>query len=554
MLHACNFIQSEHIMRTSLKNLKYDLPAGVVVFLVALPLCLGIALASGAPLFSGVISGIIGGIVVSTFSNSPLGVSGPAAGLAAIVLSSIKTLGSFEMLLLAVVFAGLLQIILGFLRAGVIAYFFPSSVIKGMLAAIGILIILKQLPHAMGYDRDYEGDFSFWQINGENTFSSILNAVNYITIAPITIALVSLAIIMIWELKPIKNNSILKYVPGPLVVVIAGVLLNRLFTISFPEYALRPDQHVILPVASTLPEFFSQFTLPDFSAITNTKVYLTAATLAIVASIETLLCVEATDKLDPQKRITSPNRELRAQGIANVISGMVGGLPITQVIVRSSANIQAGGRTRMSAMIHGILLFASALLFPGLLNMIPLASLAAILLAVGYKLAKPSMMKIIYRTGWKQFLPFATTIIAIVLTDLLIGIGIGLAVSFFFILRNNYKTPYFFRKESHGPQDPIRIELSEDVSFLNKASILSTLSHIPANSYVIIDASRSIHIDDDVIEIIQEFRHNAAARNIRLELINLPEQEKSEKVHELIEKVKNHVLELTHHHPRDKSK
>lgn len=534
-------------MKESLKNLKYDFPAGVVVFLVALPLCLGIALASGAPLFAGIISGIIGGIVVSVFSNSALGVSGPAAGLAAIVLSSIKTLGSFEILLLAVVLAGLMQIILGMVKAGVIAYFFPSSVIKGMLAAIGILIILKQVPHAMGYDRDYEGDFSFWQINGENTFSSILNAVNYVTIAPITIALVSLAIIMIWELKPIKNNSILKYIPGPLVVVIAGVLLNRLFTTSFPEYALRPDQHVILPVASTLPEFFSQFTLPDFSAITNTKVYVTAATLAIVASIETLLCVEATDKLDPQKRITSPNRELRAQGIANVISGMVGGLPITQVIVRSSANIQAGGRTRMSAMIHGILLFASALLFPGLLNMIPLASLAAILLAVGYKLAKPSMMKSIYRTGWKQFLPFATTIIAIVLTDLLIGIGIGLAVSFFFILRNNYKTPYFFRKESHGPQDPIRIELSEDVSFLNKASILSTLSHIPANSYVIIDASRSIHIDDDVIELIQEFRQNAAARNIKLELINLPEQEKSEKVHELIEKVKKHVIELTHH-------
>ena len=507
------------------RYLKNDLPAGIVVFLVAVPLCLGIALASGAPLFSGIIAGIVGGIFVSLASGSQLGVSGPAAGLAVIVLTSIQSLGgSFPAFLLAVVLAGVIQIALGYMKAGVIGYYFPSSVIKGMLSAIGILIILKQIPHAFGYDRNYEGDLSFLQPDGENTFTGILSALNYITPGPLVITLISLAILLFWEIFLTKRHKIFQLVQGPLIAVIAGILLTMIFNSMVPALAVRPDQMVKLPIAPDIPSFFGQFTTPDFTQITNPLVWTIAVTLALVASLETLLCVEATDKLDPDKRVTPTNRELKAQGLGNLVSGLIGGLPITQVIVRSSANIQSGGKTKAAALIHGLLLLVSVVSIPFVLNMIPLATLAAILFVVGYKLAKPILFKSMYKLGWDQFIPFVITIVAIVFTDLLKGIGIGLAVSFFFVLLKNYKVPYYFQREKHKEGETIRIVLSEHVSFLNKASILLTLTHLPENSEVIIDGSKSAYIDHDVKEVIEEFKANAATKNIKLQIINIEEK------------------------------
>ncbi|HMQ89921.1 MAG TPA: SulP family inorganic anion transporter [Flavilitoribacter sp.] len=500
------------------KNLKSDLPASIVVFLVALPLCLGIALASGAPLFAGIIAGIVGGIVVGAFSGSQLGVSGPAAGLAVIVLVAIQDLGSYQTFLLAVVLAGLIQIALGFARAGIIGYYFPSSVIKGMLSGIGIIIILKQIPHAFGYDKDYEGSLEFAQPDGQNTLSELLNMVNFITPGAVIIAAVSLFILILWEQKFMKRQRIFQLIQGPLVAVAAGILLNLAFQ-SNPNLGLNPEHLVTLPVAESLSGFFAQFTFPDFSHIADPRIYMTAMTMAVVASLETLLCLEATDKLDPYKRVTPANRELQAQGIGNMISGLIGGLPITQVIVRSSTNIQSGGRTKASAIFHGVLLLVSVMSIPRLLNLIPLASLAAILFVVGYKLAKPALFKQMYKLGWAQFVPFVVTIVGIVLTDLLIGIGLGLAVAIFYILRNNYKKPYFFHPEEHANGEVIRIELAEDVTFLNKADILQTLNHLPENSRVVIDASRTVNIDQDVIEIVEDFESVAPLRNIDLTVI-----------------------------------
>lgn len=506
-----------------LRNIKNDLPAGIVVFLVAVPLCLGIALASGAPLFSGIIAGIIGGIIVGLVSGSHLGVSGPAAGLAVIVLTSIQELGgNFSVFLLAVMLAGVIQIVLGYLKAGVIGYYFPSSVIKGMLAAIGILIILKQLPHAAGYDSDYEGDLAFVQPDGETTFTGIFSALNHITPGPVVITIVALTILVIWDAFLVKRHKMFQLIQGPLVAVIAGIGLTWLFNSSVPELAVRADQMVMLPVPPDIHSFFGEFTAPDFTHITNPKIWTIAITIALVASLETLLCLEATDKLDPEKRVTPTNRELKAQGLGNLIAGLIGGLPITQVIVRSSANIQSGGKTKVAAIIHGLLLLVSVITIPAVLNMIPLATLAAILLVVGYKLAKPVLFTSMFRLGWDQFIPFIVTILAIVLTDLLRGIGVGLAVSFFFVLLKNYKVPYFFKKEKHKQGEAIRIVLSEHVSFLNKASILLTLNHLPENSEVIIDGSNSTYIDHDVKEVIEEFSAQAATKkNIRLQLIDL---------------------------------
>lgn len=503
-------------------NIKYDFPASIVVFLVAVPLCLGIALASGAPLFSGVIAGIIGGIVVGSLSNSPLGVSGPAAGLAVIVLTAINemgglTNGGFEIFLLAVVFAGVIQVILGYAKAGIIGYYFPSSVIKGMLAGIGIIIILKQIPHAFGYDGNPEGEIAFIQPDGQNTFSELVNMINYISPAAITITLLSLVILILWERPFIKKLSFTKIIQGPLLVVILGIVLNYAF--QGTSWAISSEHLVAIPVATSFGEITNLFSTPDFSAISNPLVYTTAITIAIVASLETLLCVEATDKLDPYKRITPTNQELKAQGIGNIISGLVGGLPITQVIVRSSANIQSGGRTKLSAIIHGFLLLISVLSIPLILNMIPLASLAAILLVVGFKLAKPVLFKSMYKLGWTQFIPFAVTIIGIVFTDLLVGIGLGLVVAVFYILLNNFKRPFFFEPDNHLNDNAIRIELSEEVTFLNKAAILNTLKEIPENSKVIIDASRTESIDHDVLEIFEDFKQNAAYNNIELGFI-----------------------------------
>ena len=506
-----------------LKHLKSDLPASIVVFLVALPLCLGIALASGAPLFSGLIAGIIGGIVVGSLSGSTLGVSGPAAGLAVIVLNAITELGGFEIFLVSVVLAGFIQLLMGFLKAGIIAYYFPSSVIYGMLAGIGILIFLKQIPHAFGYDKDPEGDASFLQSDGENTFSELINMLDYISPGVLIVTAVSLAILLIWDTKIIKKIKVLAMIPGPLLAVIVGVILNTMFK-SNPDLAISSDHIVSLPVASSASEFFGNFTLPDFSALGNPKVYITAIVIAVVASLETLLCVEASDKQDTLKRVTPTNQELRAQGIGNIVSGFIGGLPITQVIVRSSANQQAGGKTKASTIVHGILILISIVLIPKVLNIIPLGVLAAILLVVGYKLAKPATFIEMYKQGLGQFIPFVVTILGIVFTDLLTGIGIGMTVAVFIILRNNYKVPLNINSEIDSEEvKNIKITLSEDVTFLNKASMLNTLNNIPDNSVLEINAGETHFIHYDVIKIIEDFAINAESRGIKLTIIDLYE-------------------------------
>lgn len=511
-------------------HLKSDIPASIVVFLVAVPLCLGIALASGAPLFSGIIAGIVGGIVVGAFSGSQLGVSGPAAGLAVIVLTAIQDLGAFEIFLLAVFLSGIIQIALGFAKAGIIGYYFPSSVIKGMLAGIGVIIILKQIPHAVGYDKDYEGSLAFNNPDGHNTFSELMYMMEAITPGAVIIAVLSMAILILWERPFMKKISLFKIVQGPLVVVALGIILNLVFA-STGNLALSTEQLVNIPVAESLSGFFGQFTFPDFSQLTNPAIYMTAVTIAVVASLETLLCLEATDKLDPHKRVTPANQELKAQGIGNMLSGLIGGLPVTQVIVRSSTNIQSGGQTKMSAIIHGMLLLGCAMAIPNILNLIPLSSLAAILFVVGYKLAKPVLFRQMYKLGWSHFVPFIVTIVGIVLTDLLVGIGLGLVVAIFFVLYNNYKRPYLFKESEYKSGEPIRLELAEDVTFLHKANILKTLSQIPDNSTVIIDASRSINIDQDVIEIIEDFKASAQYRSIEVQSISrrnpsLPDQVK----------------------------
>ena len=505
------------------KYLKNDLPSGLVVFLVAVPLCLGIALASGAPLFSGIIAGIVGGIIVAFASGSQLSVSGPAAGLTVIVFNAITSLGSYEVFLFAVVLAGLIQIALGYLKAGIIGYYFPSCVIKGMLAAIGIILILKQLPHAVGYDKDNEGDFDFIQSDGQNTFSEILNALDFIHPGAVIIAVISLFVLIMWERPFLKKYTFFKIVPGALLVVILGILINGWFKISNSPYYLSGEELVRLPVASSASEFINQFTLPDFSAYANYQVYVVAITIAIIASLESLLSVEAADKLDPYKRDTPTNRELKAQGLGNFISGMIGGLPLTAVIVRTSANINSGGKTKLSAIIHGVLLLISVLFLASVLNLIPLAALAALLITVGYKLAKISLFKSMYRLGWDQFLPFVVTVVAIQFSDLLKGIGFGMVVSMFFILRNNYRRDYFLKSKKDGDSQKITVQLDEDVTFLNKGSIATMLTELPEDSYVIIDGSKSHTIDIDVLEMIYDFKDTAELKNITLELKEIPE-------------------------------
>jgi len=684
-------------------NLKNDLPASLVVFLVAVPLCLGIALASGAPLFSGIISGIVGGIVVSLISGSALGVSGPAAGLAVIVLGAIQELDSFETFLLAVFIAGIFQILLGIAKAGIIGYYFPSAVIHGMLSGIGLIIILKQIPHAFGYDADPEGDFRFFQVDGHTTLSEFSYMTEVISPGAIIISLVSMFILLLWDRPFMKKISLFKIIQGPLIVVVIGILLNLFFqqgkfelqvdnnwdtnkitnvttdigtsdnvadvdnlallnsssegmyvhgtvvnnsgaavanatvklldekgneinmfrtsengkylfdidsnstfqliattngfaardtivsdktwdsaklfnleskpthtvqgfvksdqgvpvgglevwlydskgrlvaeTISDSEgwyqfaldevqnyqivpktlFVLKPEQVVNIPVAASITDFIGQFTMPDFSQFGNWNIYILALTIAIVASLETLLCVEATDKLDPDKRVTPTNRELIAQGVGNSLSGLIGGLPVTQVIVRSSANIQSGAKTKASAFFHGVIMLACAMFIPAVLNMIPLASLAAILFMVGYKLAKPSLFKLMYSKGLSQFLPFMITILGILFTDLLIGIGLGLGSAFMHILWNNYRSPYQFEKDDHAIDEPITIQLAQEVTFLHKARMLRILSQLPDNSHVVIDASQTNNIHFDVLEIIDDFEKNARTRKIKVERQN----------------------------------
>jgi MFS superfamily sulfate permease-like transporter len=505
-----------------LENLKHDAPASVVVFLVAVPLCLGIALASGAPLFAGLITGIVGGMVVAWASGSALGVSGPAAGLTAIVLNGIQSVGSYEAFLLAVALAGLMQIALGFMRAGIIAWYFPSNVIRGMLAGIGLLLILKQLPHAVGLDTDYIGDESFWQRDARNTFSEIVYALTNLRWGATIVAAVGLAILFAWDRIPEARRP--KLLPAPLLVVVIGVILNQIFAVLAPGLVIGSEDLVQIPTGGPR-ELLANLRFPDLSRIGDSAVWTAAATVAIVASIETLLCTEAVDKLDPYKRVTPTDRELKAQGLGNLVCGLIGGLPMTAVIVRSSANVQAGARTRMSAFLHGCLLLVTVLTIPELLNMIPLASLAAILLHVGYKLSPIGLFKKLYAMGWEQFLPFVATVVAILLTDLLKGVGIGLVIGLFFILKRNFENPYFMRSEEKHTEAGVpyvRIELAEHVSFLHKASVIRALQSIPKHAIVEIDGSKSRVIDRDVIEIIHDFCTDAKLKDIDVRLHAIP--------------------------------
>ncbi|MCP9755814.1 SulP family inorganic anion transporter [Lacihabitans sp. CCS-44] len=504
------------------QNLKYDLPSGLVVFLVALPLCLGISLASGAPFFSGIIAGIIGGMLIGAISNSQLSVSGPAAGLVAVVLAAISTLGSFEAFLVAVVLSGLMQIALGFMKAGVVANYFPSNVIKGMLSGIGIIIILKQIPHALGYDRDNEGDFAFLQLDGENSITSLFSAIHHVDLGATLIAIIGMAVILLFETSALKKVS--KIIPGGLAAVIVSVLVSEFIFKKIPLLAISSTHLVNVPVPNTLDDFKALITFPDFTNIMSPPVWIVALTITAVASIETLLCIEAIDKLDPEKRITSTNRELIAQGIGNTFSGLIGGLPITSVIVRSSANLNANAKTKMSTIFHGFLLLASVLLIPSLLNKIPLAALAAILLFTGYKLAKPSIFKGMFANGKYQWIPFLVTVLAVVFLDLLKGVGIGLMVSVVYILTGNLKNSYYFKREEYEEGETIKIRLSEEVSFLNKAALRETLDHLPADGKVVIDATNTTYIDFDVIELIKEFKEiKAPLKNIDCELLNFKE-------------------------------
>lgn len=497
-------------------NLKSDFASGLVVFLVALPLCLGIALASGAPPLSGIIAGIVGGIVVGFLSRSHISVSGPAAGLTAIVLTAITDLGAFNIFLTAGLIAGMLQLILGFIKAGSISNYFPTNVIEGMLAGIGVIIILKQIPHAVGYDSDFEGDETFAE-NGGNALGSLMDSLGHLHFGAILITLISLTILISWD--KIAFLKRLKLVPGALVAVVVGVVLNEVFTASGSALAISKEHLVSLPVPQSFDDFKNIIVTPDFSGFMNPKVWVVGATIAIVASIETLLCIEASDRMDSQKRYTDTNVELKAQGIGNMLSSFIGGLPMTSVVVRSSANANAGAKSKMSAIIHGVLLLISVLSIPFLLNKIPLATLAAVLLMVGYKLAKPTVIMHFWHKGKYQFVPFIITLLGVVFLDLLKGVALGIAISVVFILRGNLKRAYRFRKEKFEDGDVIRIDLAQEVSFLNKAAIKTTLAEIPENSKVVINASDTVYIAHDVLDLIHEFATiRAADENIKVKL------------------------------------
>lgn len=497
---------------------RHDLPASVVVFLVALPLCLGIALASGAPLFSGVIAGIVGGIVVGMLSGSQLMVSGPAAGLTAIVISAITTLGDYRTFLVAVVIGGLIQLVLAGLRAGIVGYYFPSAVIKGMLSAIGLVLILKQIPHAVGYDADAMGDEAFRQVNDENTFSGIVHALGALEPGAVIIAALSLLVLFAWPKTPMAKVKVL---PAPLVVVLLGVALNALFAGIRPDWLLEPSHLVNLPIPDGFGGFLGQFSFPAWEAVTNPMVWRIGLTLGIVASVETLLSLEATDKMDPFKREAPPNRELFAQGIGNSLSGLIGGLPITGVIVRSAANVGAGAHTRWSAIIHGVMLLFAVMLIPGLLNTIPLSALAAILLHTGWKLAHPRIGRSMIRLGRSQWMPYYVTVVAILLTDLLVGIAIGMSVGAFFILSDTLQSPPFTEVSPAGAVLR-RLQLHDNVNFLNKGALLTELEKVPDGARLELDGRNVRRIDLDALEVIHNFVEQARARRIDYRLVGIP--------------------------------
>ena len=505
-------------MNSIKKSLGADLLSGMVVFLVALPLCLGIAVASGAPPFAGIISGIIGGIIVGSLSKSNVSVTGPAAGLIAIILVAVTDLG-YETFLVAVMIAGLIQLTLGLAKAGGISSYFPTSVIEGMLVAIGIIIIKKELPHAIGYDLEHEGDFYSYQLlkADEGFFGELIHSLNFAHTGAIIVTVVSIAIIIAFNKVPALKK--IKAIPGALVAVVAGILLNELFKAAMPQWIIANEHLVVLPTADSVQAFLGQFQTPDLNGFTNPKVWVTGLTIAIVASIETLLCLEAGDKMDALKRYSSANAELRAQGIGNLLSGLIGGIPMTSVIVRTTANINAGAKTKMSAIFHGIFLLLAVIAIPGLLNKIPMACLAAILIMIGLRLASPKVFKHIWQSGKHQFVPFIITVIAVVFTDLLKGVGIGLVVSIFYILKGNMKLAYFFRKEQHHEGETIHIDLAQEVSFLNKAAIKTTLAALPQNSKVVVNADNTVYIDHDVLELLRDFvNFGAKDKNINITL------------------------------------
>ncbi|MBY0349280.1 MAG: SulP family inorganic anion transporter [Hydrotalea flava] len=501
-------------MKNYFRSAGKDIPASIVVVLVALPLCLGIALGSGAPLFSGIIAGIVGGIVIGLLSGSHLSVSGPAAGLTVIVATAIAKLQVYEAFLLAVVIAGILQVVLGFIKAGILGDYVPNAVIKGMLAAIGILLILKQMPHLAGYNSDFIGDKSFKEANSQNTFTAFENFASKINEGALLIGVVALLILIVWDGWIVKKIKKVQLIPGALLAVIAGTFMNEYFKTSIPFIALQSNHLVTLPVAKDVISFLSFFTFPDWSFITNKEVWIAAVTIAIVASLETLLSIEAIDNLDPLKRATPTNRELKAQGVGNLISGLIGGIPVTSVIVRSSANVYAGAKTKLSAILHGLLLLLFVLFIPEIINHIPLSALAAILIFTGYKLAKVSLFKEFYKKGLDQFIPFVVTILAILLTDLLIGILIGCGVALFFLIRSNFHSAVLVVNDTNN----YLIRLRKDVSFLNKPIIKQKLEEIPENSFVLIDITRADFIDKDVIEEINHYMQHAHLKNIKVEV------------------------------------
>lgn len=503
-------------LKLSKRDLKYDVPASVVVFLVALPLCLGIAMASGAPLFAGLLTGVIGGVVVSSISKSPLSVSGPAAGLTVIVLGAIQSLGAYETFLLAVVIAGIIQLILGIVKAGMIGNYFPSSVIVGMLAAIGITIILKQIPLAFGMMETHA--FELDNGHGIGAFTDTL--ISSIGLGAFIICLLSLVVLIYWSKIPKLNK-----IPAPLIVVALGIGLS--FAFNGTRFQLAESQFVLVPIVNSFAEFTGLFTLPDFTQIINKEVWIVAFTIAIIASLETLLSIEAVDKIDPFKRNTPTNRELIAQGVGNITSGLLGGLPMTSVIVRSSANVNAGGRTRQSALLHGMWLLLAILIIPNVLNFIPLSCLAAILLQTGYKLAKPALFTSMYKKGLDQFIPFFATIVAIVFTDLLMGVGIGLVVATFYILKANMQNAFKFDIVKQNDCDKAIITLAEEVSFLNKAPIQQKLYSLPKSvGLIVINGTASKFIDKDVIEVIKDFQQNALTKGKRIELTDVEYKKK----------------------------
>jgi SulP family sulfate permease len=500
-------------MQNIFSHFRKDFTASIVVFFVALPLCLGIALASGAPLFSGIIAGVVGGVVVGFFSNSSLGVSGPAAGLVTVVAGFLATLsGSWTAFLMVVVLAGVIQLICGYLRLGTIAYYFPSSVINGMLAGIGLLIAMKQFPYIVGHNISLTFDANFLQ-GIKDIFIGINTSTMFIT-------LISGALLIIWEMRFAKKIKFFKTVPAPVVVVILGIILFKAFNGS-ALISLTETQMVQIPISNSASEFFSQFHTPDFSALYNPAIYGMALIMALIASIETLLCVEAADKLDPKRRITSANRELKAQGVGNIVSGLIGGLPITQVIVRSSANVSFGARTKLSTILHGVLLFMSAVLIPSILNFIPLVSLSCVLVAVGYKLARPELFKKMYSLGSEQFVPFVVTVFGVLFLGLLNGVGIGMICAIFFIFYNHLKNSYHKIEDDEVAGGHHIIKLAEEVSFLNKGSIMQMLNHIPEGASVLIDGSNSKYIHYDVLEIIRDFKINSRSKKISLEIKNI---------------------------------